>query len=388
MKRVLIFSLAYYPLVGGAEVAVRNITDRISSDDFEFEMVTLRFRKDSPAVECIGNVFVHRIGNSTFLWKRWFQIAAFLYAKKLHRAKPFDVVWGMMAHSGGIPSMFFKSRFPNVRYVLTLQEGDPIPYIKRMMFPVWPFFVRVFRKADVVQAISIYLGEWARDMGFQGPLHIIPNGVDIAMFSKIYSKEEKASLFKNLGKKEKDIFLITTSRLVPKNGIADVIKALRFLPENFKFLILGTGPLEHSLKLLVASYQLQNRVFFLGHIDYTNIPKYLAISDIFTRPSLSEGMGNSFIEAMAAGVPVVGTPVGGIPDFLRHEETGLFCAVHDPKSIAKQSMRLLDDQALRARVIVNAQKMVAERYDWNTIAEQMKSKLTDVARPSYNEKKK
>jgi len=377
-KRILIFSLAYYPKVGGAEVAIKNITDRISPEDIEFEMVTLRFQPDSLKKEQVGNVLVHRIGSGTFLWKRFFQIAAYLYAKKLHTVKSFDVVWGMMAHSGGIPASLFKRRFPNVKYVLTLQEGDPLSQIKRQMLFVWPLFVQVFRRADQVQAISSYLARWARQMGYRGEPIVIPNGGDVEKFKSRERKVETGETSRRLGVKDEDILLVTTSRLVPKNGISDVIDALQFLPEQFKFLIVGTGPLESNLKLQVSNRQLQGRVFFVGHISHENLPQYLTASDIFIRPSLSEGMGNSFIEAMAAGLPVIATQEGGIADFLfdpdrnkDREPTGFAVGVHDPKGIAAQCERIVSDSELRDQVVKNAQLLVTQKYDWNTITRDM-----------------
>ena len=83
-------------------------------------------------------------------------------------------------------------------------------------------------------------------------------------------------------------------------------------------------------------------------------------------------MGSAFIEAFAAGIPVVATPVGGIPDFLIDGVTGLFCEVRDPKSVAVTVKRYLEDPALAARVTLNAKKLAAERYDWNSIAEATK----------------
>ena len=89
-------------------------------------------------------------------------------------------------------------------------------------------------------------------------------------------------------------------------------------------------------------------------------------------------MGNSFIEAMAAGLPIIATPVGGIPDFLKDGETGLFCKVKDPKSIAEQVERLMNDDILRQKLKENGQKLVREKYDWNLIAKEMKSQVFDL----------
>ena len=382
-KRILIFSLAYYPSVGGAEVAVKNITDRISPEDILFEMVTLRLRADSPETEQIGNVLVHRIGRGTFFGKRWFQVAAFLKGSALHQAEPFDVLWGMMAHSGGIPAMLFKSRFPNAKYILTLQEGDPISHIKRMMFPVWPLFVRVFRKADVIQAISTYLGTWARDMGFRGPLHIIPNGVHIEIFSRRFPEAEVDVLKKKLGKGNGDIWLIHTGRFVRKNGLEDIVASLSILPGRYHIFFIGDeGQGKKKLEKFAREVGVSDRIHFHSYVPVEEIPKYLAVSDIFIRPSLSEGMGNSFVEAMAAGIPVIGTQEGGIADFLfdpdknaDKEPTGLAVNIHDPKGIARQCMRLTEDRMLRERIIHNARNMARAKYDWDLIAKDMKEKV-------------
>ena len=110
---------------------------------------------------------------------------------------------------------------------------------------------------------------------------------------------------------------------------------------------------------------------FLGLVLPDQVPKYLAISDIFVRPSISEGLGNVFLEAMAVGVPIIGTPVGGIPDFLKHEETGLFCKPNNPKSIAEAVKKILENKELQEKLIDNGKELVKRKYDWDIIAEQM-----------------
>jgi glycosyltransferase involved in cell wall biosynthesis len=175
----------------------------------------------------------------------------------------------------------------------------------------------------------------ARDMGYKKEIAIVPNGVNAEYFSKEYPPEELDELKKVLGKKADDFYLITTSRLVTKNASDDVIKALPLLPKNVKFLILGVGPDEGMLRELAGNLKVSDRVVFLGQIGRAEIPKYLKISDIFIRPSISEGFGISFVEAMIAGLPVIATAVGGITDFLTDRETGLFCEVRNPGSIAE-----------------------------------------------------
>ncbi|MDZ4226269.1 MAG: glycosyltransferase, partial [Patescibacteria group bacterium] len=310
-KRVLIFCLAYYPkYIGGDGVAVKEITDRINPSDIEFHMVTLRFDSTLPRVEKIGNVLVHRIGfarphpNMSDLkrfplhyTKAIFQISAAFKALSLHRKYTYDATWAMMAHSAGTPAAVFKLFKPKVPYLLTLQEGDPPEYIEKVMRPLWPLFARTFTSADMVQVISTFLGRWARRRGYKGPLEVVPNAVNTKHFSQEYPESELSALKQKLGKKDDDIFLITTSRLVHKNALDDVIRALPLLPPHVHFIILGVGPDETELQKLAKDLEVSSRVQFSGLVDHKEMPKYLRVSDIFIRPSRSEGMGNSFVEA-------------------------------------------------------------------------------------------
>ena len=361
MKRILIFSTAFHPFVGGAEVAVKEITDRMLG--FEFDLITLNLDSQQKSVEQIGNVKVYRIGTSGKISKLLFPFIAFIKAQSLHKKNNYDATWSIMASYSGFAALFFKYYYKKVTFVLTLQEGDPIPYIKRRVKFVYPLFKDIFRKADYIQAISHYLAQFAKDMGARSEVVVIPNGVDVELFSEVIHKPHDGTV------------LITTSRLVEKNAVGDVIEALTQLPEQVSFLVLGIGELENKLRKQVEYLKLENRVHFIGQVAYENIPAYLAMSDIFIRPSLSEGMGNSFIEAMAARVPVIATNVGGIPDFLKDKETGIFCEVKNPESIARAVTFYLENKELREKIINGAHTLVSGSYDWDLIAKKMKTEI-------------
>ena len=405
MKRVLIFSLTYYPFVGGAEVAMKEITDRLDPSEFEFEMITLRFDGTLPRVEKLGNITVHRIGFTSpgakvsdrsmplsgKIAKVLFPITAFLKARSLHRAKKFDLLWSLMANQAGFAALFFKWNYPTVPYFLELQDGRPFGEMKSRQ-PIlrlfWPLYRAVYVKANIVKCISTFIAVEARKVGYRGPLKVISNGVDVAKFSAAVPEEKLEALRKKFDKKPGDIFLFTASRLVLSRGVEDVIQSLTYLPANVKFLIAGTGEDQEKLELIARDLGVQNRVIFAGYVSHDELPAYLKISDIFVRPSLIEGMGNAFIEAFAAGVPVIGTQVGGIPDFLfdpdisneldpnvQREPTGLFCGVQNPQSIAEAVERYLKEPELREKIVVNAKKLAAEKYDWTLIMRDMKEKI-------------
>ncbi|PJE73873.1 MAG: hypothetical protein COV01_03465 [Candidatus Taylorbacteria bacterium CG10_big_fil_rev_8_21_14_0_10_41_48] len=391
-KRILIFSLVYYPrFIGGAEIAIKEITDRIESDDIEFHLIALRLDSSLPRRERVGNVIVHRVGfsgrldvspdslpRSLHLNKYIFPFFALIKSFTLHKEHRFDAVWSMMANYAGFGALFFKLFHMKVPFILTLQEGDPIEYIKKRVRWVYPVFRMIFTHADVIQAISKYLAQFARDMGAQVEPIVVPNGVDIAHFSETIAENEITNLKTSLDKKPEDVFIVTTSRLVVKNAVSDIVASLTYLPAHVKLLILGTGYEEKNLKAQVESLGLLDRVSFLGYVSHVDMPKYLKVSDVFVRPSLSEGFGNSFIEAMASGLPVVATAVGGIPDFLKNKETGLFCDVSSPADIARKVEIYIRDTALRDEIIDNALHMVIDHYDWSTVARDMKEKVFDI----------
>lgn len=395
MKKVLIFSLTYHPFIGGAEIALKEITNRIDSKDIEFDMITLRFDKKLPKFERIGKINVYRIGFgrnfpkmadlSTWplkLNKYLFPLLGLSKALRLNRKRKYDGIWNMMATYSAFAGLFFKLLKPEVKYLLTLQEGDPIKYIRKRTGFLYPIFKKIFNKADLIQVISTYLGKWAKAEGYNGPLLVVPNGVDVEGFSKTNNTHELEELKNKLGKKEGDIFLITTSRLVKKNACDDVIRALTLMPLNIKFIIAGTGPDEKMLRSLAEENGVSDRVIFVGQIDNDDLSLYLQISDIFIRPSLSEGFGISFIEAMAMGLPVIATQEGGIEDFLfdpvrnpENKPTGRAVNPRDEKGIAQAVEIYLSDKKTTQEIIANAKEMVKEKYDWKLIAKDMKEQV-------------
>ncbi|MCD5382002.1 MAG: glycosyltransferase family 4 protein [Candidatus Pacebacteria bacterium] len=394
-KKILILSLAYYPNhVSGAEVAIKEVTDRFSPEDYEFHMVTLRYNSNVAKTEQVGNVCVHRIGitrkDPTFedlgkmplhINKPLFQFAAAWEALRLHLKYKFDGIWALMAHSSGVPAAIFKMCNPKVPFVLTLQEGDPPEQIEKTMKPLWPFFSRAFTKADVVQAVSTFLGDWALRRGFTGPLEIIPNGASISTDTE-YDQAELDALAREVGKKEGEFVMVSVSRLVHQKAIDMNIKAVALLPENVRYVVVGDGPDMESLKALAQEEGVADRVVFMGRVDRSMTSKYRKIADVFVLPSRSEGLGISFLSTMAAGLPMVATQQGGIKDFLFDAQrnpdkptTGWAVDIDSPEQIASAVQDIMEHPEQVERVLQNTKKMVEEQYNWETIAANMETKI-------------
>jgi len=139
---------------------------------------------------------------------------------------------------------------------------------------------------------------------------------------------------------------------------------------------------EEILKSLAKEEGVEGRVIFWGQIDHAIMPKYLKACDIFTRPSLSEGFGNSFVEAMAAELPVIATQEGGIADFLfdakrnpEKETTGWAVDAENPEQIAEAVKDIISNPEKVGKVLATAKNMAIEKYDWNLIAKDMREKV-------------
>ncbi len=389
-KRVLIFSLAYYPnFHGGAEPAIKEITDRISPQDIEFHMVTCWWNSNIPRVERYGNVLVHRIGfgvpdpafrdyGGKFILKMnkyLFQILGGLKGLQLHARYRYDGIWSMMAHSAGIPAAIFKLFSPRTPYVLTLQEGDPIEHIERVMRPAWPLFKRAFTSADIVQSISNYLSGWARSMGYTGEIVLVKNGANPNDLKETFTQHQIDEMKKELGKKEGDIFLVNTSRLVHQKGFDTIIRALEHLPKNITFVAVGDGEDEAKLKDLARILNLKDRVIFTGRVDRSVVTLYRKASDIFVAPSRSEGLGNAFVSALASRLPLVTSGVGGIADYAVDGETAWIVPPDDPQAIAKKVKEIIMNPEKARLISENARKVVERDYDWDMIAKDMQTKV-------------
>ncbi len=365
---VLVFTTAYRPLVGGSEIALEEIIRRLPN--IFFDILTPKYKPELEKTENFENGRIHRVGFGSPIDKLFFPVFGFITALKF-RPKS---IHAYQASFGAGAAVIYKTFFPKTRFILTLQEGKKL---ERQNFFIRHFRNLIIRKADVITTISHYLANYAKKINPKVELHIIPNGVDLQQFSISNNRAKPSSgLYGHfqLPIEEKSWkTIITVSRLVPKNGIGDLIEAVGKmvngkLMENIKLLIIGDGPLKEGLKLKAKNLRIEKNIEFLEEISHELLPKYLSMADVFVRPSLSEGLGTAFLEAMAVGLPVIGTAVGGIPDFLKDGQTGLFCKVGDPQDLAEKIKILLTDKELRTRLIDNSRKLVTEKYDWNKIA--------------------
>lgn len=384
-KKILIFSLAYYPsYVSGAEAAIKEITDRTDGDEYEFHLITHLFDKAAPRVETIGRVTVYRVGfGGAYLSKILFVPLAAWKARSLHTSLHFTGMWAMMTYML-MPLTLARWIGVKVPYVLTLQDGDPYDKVFERWFikPALLLIDAGFKHATVIQVISEYLGTWPVKRGYQGEVIMIRNGANPKNFKRFYSDEELLKIKDALGKKEGEFYLMIAARLVYQKGIDAVIRALPLLPVEVKFLIAGGGPDEQMLKDLATELGVTDRVVFLGALERDDVPKYrnTIVADVFVHPSRSEGLGNSVLSAMAGRLPVIASQVGGLADFIFDEKSDRPATAWavEPNAPEQIAAAVRDIMAHREKVIErtqNARTMVEREYEWGAIAADMKEKV-------------
>jgi L-malate glycosyltransferase len=193
---------------------------------------------------------------------------------------------------------------------------------------------------------------------------IVPSAVDPAAYSNIDPLAERQKLLLKYNLAPHTVLVGNASALVRTKGNQFLVFAL---PEILKkvskpvhVLLAGEGAERVELESFVREAGLQDKVSFLGHID--NVPNFLAGLDIMVMPSLTEGLGTIILDAICAGTVVTASDVGGIPEIIIHNETGLLFPPEDADLVAVNTIRLIEDEALRARLLASAKIHVAQNF--------------------------
>jgi glycosyltransferase involved in cell wall biosynthesis len=162
------------------------------------------------------------------------------------------------------------------------------------------------------------------------------------------------------------------SRLVPIKGLESLVCAMPMVLEQqpaARLQIAGEGPSRHQLEQLCADLGIAKRVAFMGWQQ--DLSAVFRTSHLFVAPSLAEGFGIGALEAMAAGLPVIASNVGGLPELVDHGRTGFLVPPNDPQALARCIVQLLSDRELRIRMGRDAQLRVAKRFSPAAMARQI-----------------
>ena len=190
---------------------------------------------------------------------------------------------------------------------------------------------------------------------------IAPMGIDVEEF-------EQSSVKKDTVKSQHEILFV--GRLDKIKGVTYLIQAMEKI--DAKLVIVGDGVLRSELEEQAKTFG--DKVHFMGAVEHSKLAEIYSEADVFVAPSITmengatEGFGLVFIEAMAAGIPVIGTKTGGIKDIIIDGETGYFVKGKDSDAIAERVNFLLENPEESMRIVENAKKEV-KRYSWENVGE-------------------
>lgn len=374
------------PVVGGGEIGAYETAKTIVQKGHDMHVLTTYY-KGLKRYEEMDGIKVHRLVDARFidpynepkrkskplsaLAMKNFMLVAVPYLLKLTNEEDFDVIHAEFALPAGFPAAIV-SKLAEKPVVITLVGGDIytpsepalMSALRRLALPVY----KTTFSFAVLTAISSDTAKRARRLGATGEIILTPYGIDLEKFHKT---KPDAKLIKKFGLGN-SLVLLTVCRLSRRKGLnylLDAMPELLKIDKTIRLLIVGDGSEKKTLVSQCRSLGIEDRVIFVGAIPHDELNQYYNLADIFVLPSLHEGLGIVFMEAMACGLPVVTTNRGGMVDVVEDGKTGFLIDVGDTKKLIKSLEKLIKDTKLREGFSKNAERRATSEFSWDKAAD-------------------
>ncbi len=225
-------------------------------------------------------------------------------------------------------------------------------------------------RGDPIVPVSHSIGDVLRKAGVSSEhIHVLWSGIPVKKRALSSPSPETSAILKNI---QGTPVIGTVANLFPRKGLGYLVQAMEGLVKAFPHIVLvivGTGDEEYERQLHVQINQLQltEHVLFAGFQEHPEL--FIARFDVFVLPSVLEGLGIVLLEAMALGKPVVASKVGGIPEVVDHQKTGLLVRAADVEDLRKSLSTLCENPETRKQMGVEAKKRIAEQFSLTVMME-------------------
>lgn len=351
MKIAILVGLFPPKWLAGTEIATYHLAEHLAQRGHEVHVIT-SLDEGLPEENYEKGFYIHRLPRTKIRFAGAFIFWADI-VRVIEKISP-DIVHAQSLGIG-VPALLSKNLL-KIPYVVWGQGSD-------VYLPDW--FTKLTSKTIIKNANSVIAltEDMKRAMQaiYNRDITIVPNGIDL----KEYISELPVQ---NVEGAEKRILFV--GRLHPVKGVQYLLGAMKMvhqeLPEA-KLILVGDGEEREHLENLTDSLGIRGCVEFAGRVPHERVKDYMNQAEVFVLSSLSEGFPVTILEAMACGLPVVATRVGGVPDIIKNGTNGYLVDTMNQEQIAEALLNLLQDKQLRKDISENNREGV-RRYRWDAVA--------------------
>lgn len=369
--KVLMLTDYFPPHVGGVEKVVFEVSKRLAKKNCEVVVITFNTEQAKP-FEIVEGVRIHRISgiDTTRITGFQFAFSFTAFLKILRSIQEFDPDIIHVNHGFFFTTLcaVLMRRFnahERKRLVITWHQGK-VKFNKRLLDLVIRILEEtltryILKTCDQIIAVSDAVRDYVTCMGVSSnKVRVVTNGVDLDEFRPKESVDDTPNRTKRI---------VFVGRLVHNKGVQYLVEAapsiIREYP-NVRFVIAGDGPLTEELRKRTGILGVESTFEFLGVTP--NIADILRESDLFVLPSLFEGMSLTVLEAMACSLPIVATNVGGTPEVVIDNKTGLLVEPCNAEQLAHSILEILGNEKLGRQLGRNARLFVEKHHSWDECA--------------------
>jgi glycosyltransferase involved in cell wall biosynthesis len=344
--RIVLVSTYYRPVIGGAETSSERLALYLRRRGHHVEVITKRTAVDLPSREVIDGIDVHRLAPTgarsaagKWLWLPW------LFAALMR--SQYDIICVNDQRGSGLAA-WAAARLRRKALVIQPQtegslsgrhpaQSGVVAALNRAVTLPIRF---VYGRADAISGISRSILDEARALGVEeARLHYMPNPFSASAFAPL-DPQQRTAVRESLGWSPGDLVFLFTGRLSLEKGLKDLLTAWPgAAAPHWRLVLAGPAMPGHPWDLgawiagFVREHRLEQRVTTLGACTPERLARIMASADVAVLPSHFEAQGLAAVEAMACGLPIVATNVGGLPDFVVDGVNGLLVPPHDPRAL-------------------------------------------------------
>jgi len=361
MKIAILINLFTPKWLAGTEIATYYLAEQLAKKGHEIHVIT-SYDEGLPIFQKGNGFCVHRlawpkiriIGILSFWMKILF---------KIYTIKP-DIVHSQDL-SMGIPAYVVKIILKKP-YVVWGRGSDV--YLPGLFMRICNG--SILRNADAILALTEDMRKKMTEMTSR-EIYVLPNGIKLEQFPDISLNMRKKEGIKNI---------LFVGSLYPIKGVQYLIMAMKIvhnkMPET-RLILVGDGEDRERLEALSIQLDIKKNVQFVGKVPHEKVQSYMHQADVFVLPSLSEGLPNVILEAMACGLPVVATRVGGVPDIIQDRVHGYLVESENADDIARKLIMILNNNSIASEFSLYNRKTV-KKYEYENIIIQFENILIKI----------